>query len=143
MADLALPSPPNGESDASGTAESSGAADASRDAADRNQGSRAKQQVLSEEECLAALTQLPKLLLMGLVSTGQASVIRATVNAILQHHAKRSTAGGAGLSGNDPQLIAALRANPALANFLAPFLSAEDIDAILRQVKEDTDNGSH
>jgi hypothetical protein len=143
MHNVALPGP---QEDSAGDAHperSSGPAPEDAHAADHGSDRRrTKLHVLSEDECLAALTQIPRMLLLGLITSRDANAMRSAVHAILQHHQKRQ-AGGNAPSVDDPRLVAALRANPDLASCLAPLLTDEQIERVLRQAKEGQGDGAN
>ena len=86
--------------------------------------------IASEIECLSALSSLPKLMLLGMVTTAQVNAIRAIMSTLLSHHAKSSgTVVSSSPVGN--QLVEVLKGNPMLADALTPLLSPEEIQAIL------------
>lgn len=86
----------------------------------------------SVEECLAGLSQLPGLVAMRCLSTSQANSIRAALGEILRWH-------GASQGGRDQQrmsdadLIAMVRANPALLDLLEPLLTVDQIEMVIRE----------
>ena len=104
----------------------------------RSQGAGRRRPVASEEDCLAALSSLPGLVALGLLSTSQANAIRGVYTAMLQHHRQsrmKNERGGV----VDDALVDMLARHPELANLLEPILSAEQIAAILARAEE----GSH
>jgi hypothetical protein len=140
MSQLSLPGPREGDADDGNAARfsddtSENIHGAQHDGARR----RSKMHVASEEECLAALSQLPGFVVMGLMTTSQANTLRATYNTILQYHQKRQ-AGGRGQSVDNAGLVDVLRKHPGLASALEPFLSDEQIAMLLKEAK---DGNSH
>jgi len=143
MNQLSLPDPREGDSDDGNAARFSEdtseiAHGAKHDGARR----RSKMHVATEEECLAALSQIPGLVFMGLMTTSQANTLRATYNTILQHHQKRQ-AGGHGQSVDSAGLVDVLRKHPELASALEPFLSDEQIAMILKEAKDGNRHETH
>ena len=93
-------------------------------------GRKKRNPIASEAECLSALNSLPKLMLLGMVTTAQANTIRAIMTTLLSHHAKsESTVTGPSPARN--QLVELIKVNPLLAETLGSLLSTEDIQAIL------------
>ena len=92
---------------------------------------RSGPKILSREECLAKLSALPTLVAMGLLTTSKANCIRGTIATVLQFGSSKVTTDSS--RDLDPnELASVLQANPELAKFLAPLLSTEEIEAILR-----------
>lgn len=94
-------------------------------------GRKRRNPIASEAECLGALSSLPKLMLLGMVTTAQANTIRAVMNTLLSHHAKPVGTVVSSSPGGNP-LVDLVKANPQFADALTPLLGAEDIQAILR-----------
>jgi len=86
--------------------------------------------VSSVDECLAALSALPKLVALGLLSPAQANAIRAAYQAVLRHHSQQDGAPHR-RAADQAGLRQVLRENPQLANFLVGLLSDEDIADLL------------
>ncbi len=103
--------------------------------AQRSQGPR--RHVVSEADCLAALSSLPGLVVVGILSPAQANTIRGVYAAILQHYQRQSPYDRGGVA--DDALVDMLRRHPDYANLLEPLLSAEQIAAIFARGRE----GSH
>ena len=103
--------------------------------AHRSQGTDKRRHVASEEECLAALSGLPAMVALGMLSTAKANTIRGAYAAILQHYRqKQAPADRGGVA--DDALVDMLSRHPELANLLEPFLSAEQIAAIMARAKD-------
>ncbi|HVW01785.1 MAG TPA: hypothetical protein VHB77_15645, partial [Planctomycetaceae bacterium] len=99
---------------------------------DGSRGERARRTrwVMSEEQILEALTSLAQLVVLGHMSERKANVLRGIYTTMLQH-LSRVRSGGASVT-ETPELREQLRQNPDLANILAPLLSPEVIDELLR-----------
>lgn len=94
-------------------------------------GRKKRNPIASEAECLSALSSLPKLMLLNMVTTAQANAIRGIMDTLLSHHAKPvGTVVSSSPGGNT--LVDLVKANPQLADALTPLLGAEDVQAILR-----------
>lgn len=98
----------------------------------RPQVQKAKPKIASEEDCLAALSQLPALVTMGLVDLKQANTYKGIYGVILQHYQKKQVNADHPVL-DQPGLADVLRKNPRLANILEPLLSREQIEALMRQ----------
>lgn len=101
----------------------------------RSHGGAKKAEIATEEECLAALSRLPALVALHILTSAQANTIRSTYTAILQHHRQtraKSESGGV----PDDALVDMLSRHPEMANLLEPLLSAEQIAAILARAKD-------
>lgn len=95
--------------------------------------SRRKLLIPSEEQCMAALFQIPPMMLTGMISTAQASVTKAVYNTILQNlRQPKVNAGGTTMSA--PSLIDNLRQNPSMLDSLEPMLTREQFKEIKKQV---------
>ncbi len=103
--------------------------------ANRSQGADKRRHVATEEECLAALSGLPAMVALGMLSTAKANTIRGTYMAILQHHRQKQAPADRG-GVNDDALVDMLSRHPELANLLEPLLSAEQIASILARAKD-------
>jgi hypothetical protein len=108
----------------------------------RGENGRAKQPqpgrppIASREECLAALSRLPSLVALGLITTAQANTIRATYSTLLQSHERQQNGP---VRTVDNELVRQLRKNPALANLFKHLLTKEEIEIILRGDKDAKD----
>jgi hypothetical protein len=92
---------------------------------------RGRPRIASEENCLAALTQLGSLATLGMLTTAQVNAIRGIYSTLLQYH-QRQQSGPARTVGNEQELVRQLRKNPELANLLEPLLTKEQIEMLLR-----------
>lgn len=95
--------------------------------------------VASVEDCLRALTQLPGLLLMGMLTPAQANSMRATFATILQHHQKAQSTPIPGPATAD--VVQAVRNNPDLAAVLEPLLTDEQLESLMKEARDDRDGG--
>ena len=134
MTDLLLPGPSGGERSSGG--QSSRGSD-ERHCPDEEK-VRPKPRIASEDDCLAALSSLPSLLAMGMLTTQQVSAIRSVHATILQHHQKKQTASNRQPLENSG-LTEMLRKHPELANELASLLSDEQIAIIMAESKDGSD----
>jgi hypothetical protein len=132
---MLLPPPGNDEDRPFGGADS--ANDTTNDsAADGDKAgtaySRAKDSgARSDERFLEMLAALPQLLLIGAISVPTANAIRGICDSILRHSSSRRSAGASGT----PDLAALatlIHKDPSLSKLIEPFLSAEQVDALLR-----------
>jgi hypothetical protein len=85
---------------------------------------------MSEQDCLAALSQLPALITLGLIPVRQADSLRGICNSILQHY-RRQEAGTAAGSLETSRLLDAVRKNPEIASMLEPLVTDEQIRMLL------------
>jgi hypothetical protein len=146
MTTLLLPPPENpdeGNNDKPGTSRTKGAAsseesDANEDGASscrrrarRNKGS----QIPDVNACLDALSALPGLIAIGMISPAQANAMSRVYATLLQHHERTESVRDqrVTLEGDALEL---LRTNPRLASLLEPFLTDDQIDSILGKGKE-------
>jgi hypothetical protein len=91
--------------------------------------------VASEEDCLAALSQIPAMLALGMLTPTKANAMRAVYSSILQHY-RQTQARTDGTGGTNDGLAAILADHPEYASLLEPMLSDEQIARILAQAKE-------
>lgn len=92
--------------------------------------------VADERECLAALTQLPGLVAVGLLKTGPANAIRGVYATLLQHHRSSASQTGGGPAVDDGMLDL-LRRHPEMAKLLAPILSDEQLALFMKRAAEE------
>ena len=90
----------------------------------------------SEERCLNALDNIPGLLLGGAINTSQANVVRGVYSTMLQHLRQRGT-GNSAPAIIQTDLVEQIRKNPKLINSFAAILPQEQIDEIMKEIKED------
>lgn len=100
----------------------------------RPNGSR---EVASAEQCLAALTQLPGLVAMGILTPAQANSMRATYETILKHHEKRQSAQIQGPATAD--VVQAVRDHPELAAVLEPLMTGEQLESLMKEARDAQD----
>lgn len=130
---------PAGDSDASGPSQESPRQDQARQRHEQPRGRSRAPHILSEEECLAALGQIPAALLCGLLTPAKANSMRAAYTSLLQHHQQRRRSGEERGGVDHDGLVEMLSRHPEYANLLEPFLSDDQIAAILAQVQERPD----
>ena len=95
--------------------------------------SRRKLQIPNEEQCMAALFQLPPMMMTGIMSTAQASVSKGVYTAILQN-LRQPKGNSGGTTTSAPRLIDILRENPSMLDSLEPMLTREQFKEMKKQV---------
>lgn len=100
------------------------------------QSKQPRHKILSRGECLEQLSALPGLVAMGLMTTPKANCIRGTLDTLLQCDSKQ-TSSDSRREVDTTELAAMLQANPGMAKFLEPFLSREQIEALLQEGSDD------
>ena len=95
----------------------------------------AKLPIASEEDCLAALSRLPALNMLGMIDVRQANAYRGIYATILQHGQRRQASPTTAL--DHPGLLDLLRKDPALAGLLEPLFSQEEIARMLSQARDE------
>lgn len=122
-----LPSPGN-ESEKSASGGGSPHADRSADREFHDE----RGKTIDAEFCVEALHHLAGLVALGIVTPAKANSIRGAYRDILQYRTKQTARHDAApLSDND--IMALARTDPKLLNMLAPVLTAEQIDMVLRE----------
>jgi hypothetical protein len=86
--------------------------------------------IMSEAQLLQALASLAQLVVLRHIDPKQANVLRGIYTTLLNH--ARHTRGAATGVAESEELREQLRQNPDLANILAPLLSPDLIDELLR-----------
>jgi hypothetical protein len=99
---------------------------------------KARAPIASAEDCLAILSRLGGLVILGLLGTAQANAIRSTYTAILQYH-ERQQSGPSRTIADEKDLAKLLRKYPELAKLLEPLLTDEQIEMLLRGGKDAAD----
>ncbi len=89
-----------------------------------------RHKILSRGECLEQLSALPGLVAMGVMTTSKANCIRGTLDTLLQCDSKQ-TSSDSRREVDTTELAAMLKVNPAMAKFLEPLLSRDQIEALL------------
>lgn len=134
---------PAGDSEPSGPAQESPRQDQARQHHEQPRARSRAPRILSEEECLAALGQIPAALLCGVLTVAKANSMRAVYTSLLQHHQQRRRSGEERGGVADDGLVEMLSRHPEYANLLEPFLSDEQIAALMAQTaNEEGANGS-
>ncbi|HXT59941.1 MAG TPA: hypothetical protein VN699_14985 [Pirellulales bacterium] len=95
----------------------------------------AKLPIASEEDCLAALSRLPALNMLGMIDVRQANAYRGIYATILQHGQRRQASPTTAL--DHPGLLDLLRKDPALAGLLEPLFTQEEIARMLSQARDE------
>ncbi len=103
----------------------------------RKQRQRRRGHVLSVDDCLCMLSQLPSLITLNAITPSKANAIKGALQAVLAE--LRGTHAARPAKELNDNLIAQLRNQPELLHSLEPLLSDEHVDEILRGVKDDTD----
>lgn len=99
-------------------------------------GSKAKPVIPTAEECVGKIAQLPGLLFLGLVKPQTANSMRACLNDVVAYRGRQQQASPPGAFSND-ELLRVLREKPELINLLDGFLSDEQIQFVMAQVKSE------
>jgi hypothetical protein len=97
-----------------------------------HQAKEPRRKILSQGECLEKLSALPGLVAMGLLTTSKANCIRTTISTVLQFNSKQASPDSR-REVDSTELAEMLKANPEMAKFLEPFLTREQIKALLNQ----------
>lgn len=86
--------------------------------------------ITSRDEAMGQLSQLPMLVLTGIITTNQSNAIRASSVAIINGHdrAEKRDSGG----DFSPELVVQLRKYPEMANALAAFLPQGVVDRLMQ-----------
>jgi|GEM_PF-5581621 len=93
--------------------------------------------IATQEECLAALTKIPALLLIGLIKPQVANAMRGPYKDVLDHH-RRAQQGPAqgGLANAD--LLRIVREKPELLGLLSGLLTDEQIQLVLKEATDES-----
>lgn len=100
--------------------------------------SRRKLQIPNEEQLMAALFQLPPMMMTGMMSTAQASVSKAVYTAILQN-LRQPKANSGGTTMSAPRLIDVLRQNPSMLDALEPIFTREQFKEMKKQMNGESE----
>jgi hypothetical protein len=125
---LGLPAPDDGQPHESTGGQAAGSAGRSQ-----RRGFR------SIEECLAALDQLPGMLLMGVITAAQLNAIRGALRDNIA--VQQRTASGAAAAPMDHAVLRRLREDPELMNLMAPLLTADQIAWLMGASAKDEIHG--
>jgi hypothetical protein len=101
---------------------------------------RDKRRAASEEDCLAALSQLVPLNMAGMIDVRQTNSFRGVYATILQYHQRKRGSGTSAVL-DQPGLVDILRAHPELANLLEPLLSDEQIANLMSPTRDENSGG--
>lgn len=97
--------------------------------------SREELRISTKREILHKLDQMPGLIATGLLPAARANSMRGIFQTMLSNLNDSSAGGAAPIANED--LLAVLRAQPALLNALKPFLTREQLDLIVREAAND------
>jgi hypothetical protein len=136
MSSLSLP-PPEGPGKGNSGKSDSGAPQGSA-GSHRERGRGKASKIHDVDACLSALSALPGLVAMGMVSPSQANAISRVYSTILQHHQKTAAVRDQGVR-VEGELLDLLRADPRLVNLLEPLLTDEQMEAFFRSAGDGTD----
>ncbi len=92
--------------------------------------SNAKSSIANIDECLRALTKLPVLVLLGMVTPSQSNAMCRVYLTILQHH-WRSAGNDENHVSTKDKLVELLRQNPSMAEAFVGLLDGADIAKIV------------
>jgi hypothetical protein len=97
---------------------------------------KAKPAIASESECLAALSKLPGLLVLGLLKPQVANAMRGPYKDLLEHHrhAQQAPANG-GIQDDD--LLRIVRDHPEFLEMLSGIVTDEQIQLVLKQATDE------
>jgi hypothetical protein len=95
-----------------------------------------QQSFFSLEQCLAALSRLPYLVIRGVLTPAQANSIRAQLQALVNYHL-HSQRGRDPVHIEDDALLSLLRTNPDALKGFEPFLTDEQIEMLSREADKD------
>ncbi len=113
----------------------------SRDQSNRGAGgnaTRRKLQIPNEEQCMAALFQIPPMMMTGMMNTAQASVTKGVYTAILQNlRQPKGNSGGTTMSA--PKLMDVLRQNPSMLDSLETMFTREQLKEIKKQMSSENE----
>ena len=109
-----------------------------RETSKRRRSSRQPRNLPDADASLEALAQLPGLLAMGLITTGQANSMRGIYSTMLQELNRRQTSRSQ-TQLDDADIMQLLRDNPGMLNMLAPLLTDDQIDAVMEDLAEEGD----
>lgn len=106
-------------------------------AAPKNNGKRQrkKSQIPDVDACLRALSVIPGLLAMHVITPSHANSMVRVYSTILQHHQGQQRAGTQHVLSSDA-IKSLLQKDPTMMSILEPLLTDEQINLILKEVKE-------
>jgi len=105
----------------------------------RGDSNRSARKIPSDEDCLAALAQLPGLVALKYMTPAQANAVRGVYQAILKHYQQaRAASARPGIA--DADLLEIARANPEILSMLEPLLTDEQMDLIFGDNAESADD---
>lgn len=91
--------------------------------------------IASKKEILHALSQMPGLIVTGLLPTGRANAVKGIYQVILDNLDGPTTAGASAIPNED--LVAVLRSQPELLKLFQGFLTPEQLDLIVREAQRE------
>ena len=95
-----------------------------------------RQGILTVEQCLQTLSGLPTMVAMGMLTVPKANAIKGFCQVILQRHGRDQTRGTSSALDQE-QIVKMVRDNPDLLSLLEPFMSDEQIEAIIKAARGD------
>jgi hypothetical protein len=101
-------------------------------------GRSAEPGIADTDACLRALSQLPGLIVMGVVKPTQANSIRSTYHVILQHHQHSEDKHEQGKIADD-DVLQMLRQSPSLISMLEPLLTEAQIELLMEHEADEND----
>jgi hypothetical protein len=93
---------------------------------------KTKPVIATQEECLAALSKIPGLLLIGLIKPQVANAMRGPYKDVLEHHRRAQQVPAQGGIAND-DLLQIVRKNPEYLGMLSDLLTDEQMQFVLEQ----------
>jgi hypothetical protein len=140
MSTLMIPGPGGAEPEKTGNEQAQGNSSghgASNGGSDYHRPHAKKPGIPSESDCVLAIAQVAGLAAMGLLKVGQANAVRAAYRDILMYHKGKAKEAEKSLSNSD--VMELLRKDPKLLNLLAPLLTSEQLDMVMKAGSGDTD----
>ena len=96
-------------------------------------GGRRKATILSKEQCLEALSSLPRLLTMDAISPQKANALRGILQTLLGAHQGRQSGPSGGADRANIRNL--LREHPEAANLFVGLLTDEEINSVLESLR--------
>ena len=137
MSNLMISGPGGAEPEKTGNEQAQGNSRGEAAGRHRQQRQSKKSGIPSVEDCLRAIAQVPGLVAIGLLEASKANAIRAAYRDILAHHKSKAKEVEKSLSNSD--VMDLLRKDPKLLNLLAPLLTSEQIDMVMKAGGEGAD----
>ena len=100
-----------------------------------------RQAIASDEDCLNALSKMPGLVAMGVLTTAQANSIRGVYSTILGYHQKARNARSVQTLDND-NVLEILRQNPEMISMVESLLTDEQVEMLMNDATDGEDEES-